>query len=48
MVPKPVAAKDILNDNYAHAYHHGVSDAQQTITSQSIATEDETADDGLQ
>ena len=48
MAGKPEAGEEVLRDNHANTYHHGVGDAQLVIASQAVATEDGTADDGLQ
>lgn len=48
MVLEPMAAEEILPDNHRKANEHCVGDAYQPVKSQSIAAEDEAADDGLQ
>ena len=48
MAAEPEAGKTVLNDDHAYAYHHGVGDAQLVIAGEAVATEDGTADDGLQ
>ncbi len=48
MTAKPEAGKEVLRDNHANTYHHGVGDAQLVIAGQAITAEDGAADDGLQ
>ena len=48
MAAEPEACEEVLRDNHCHSYHHSVGDAQLVIASQTIATEDGAADDGLQ
>ena len=45
---EPIASKDIEDDDHDEPDEHCVSDTHQPIASQSIATEDEAADDRLQ
>ena len=48
MAGKPETGEAILSNNHAYAYPHGVGDAQFVLAGQTVATEDGTADDGLQ
>lgn len=48
MALEPITAKRVLKENHGKANEHGVCDAHKAIASKSIATEDETANDGLQ
>ena len=48
MTAEPEAGEAILGNNHAYAYHYGVGDTQLVIAGEAIATEDGTADDGLQ
>ena len=48
MVGEPVAAEDVLADDHQESHKYGVGDAQFVVAGKSVATEDETADDGLQ
>lgn len=48
MAGKPEAGEEVLRDNHANTYHHGVGDAQLVIAGETVATEDGAADDGLQ
>ena len=48
MTAKPTAAEGILTDDHRQTNHHGVCDAYLIVTAETIAAEDETADDGLQ
>ena len=48
MVPEPVPAKEVLDDDHGQADEYGVGDAYKAVAAKSIATEDEAADDGLQ
>ena len=48
MAAKPIAGEEILRDDHSTSDHHGVSDAQLIIAGQTIAAEDEAADDGLE
>ena len=48
MVGEPEAGKAVLGDNHAYSYHHSIGDAQLVIAGETVATEDGTADDGLQ
>ena len=48
MVLEPVATKGILDNDHSQADEDSIGDAHQTVASQSVATEDKTADDGLQ
>ena len=45
---KPETGEAVLGDNHANTYHNGIGDAQLVIAAQAVATEDGTADDGLQ
>ena len=45
---KPETGEAVLDGNHANTYHHGIGDAQLVIAAQAVATEDGTADDGLQ
>ena len=46
MVGEPVAAEDVLADDHQESHKYGVGDAQFVVAGKSVATEDETADDG--
>ena len=48
MTAEPVAGKEILTDNHSCSDHHGIGDTQQTIATQTVATENGTADDRLE
>ena len=48
MVGEPVAAEDVLADDHQESHKYGVGDAQFVVAGKSVATEDETAYDGLQ
>ena len=48
MALEPIAAKNILYDDHSQADEHGIGDTHKPKTAQTITTEDETADDGLQ
>ena len=48
MAAKPIAAEGILGNHHHQADKYGVSNAHFIIAPQSIATEDKTANDGLQ
>ena len=48
MAPEPETAEGILADDYQETYEDGVGDAQFVVAGEAVATEDETADDGLQ
>ena len=48
MAFKPEAGEAVLRNHHTHSYHHGIGDAQLVIAGEAIATEDGTADDGLQ
>ena len=48
MAAKPITGEEILRDDHSTSDHHGVSDAQLIIAGQTIAAEDEAADDGLE
>ena len=48
MILKPIAGKEVLHEDHRHPYHHGIGDAQPVIAGEAIATEDDTANDGLQ
>ena len=48
MAAEPEAGKEVLRNNHAKTNHHGIGDAQLVIASETVATEDGAADDGLQ
>ena len=48
MAFEPVATKGILDNDHSQADEDSIGDAHQTVACQSVATEDKTADDGLQ
>ena len=48
MALEPITAKGILDKDHGQTDEHGVCDAHKSIAGQTIATEDETANDGLQ
>ena len=48
MTAKPIAAEGILADHHHQADEYRVGDTHLIIAPQTIATEDKTADDGLQ
>ena len=48
MVGEPVAAEDVLADDHQESHKYGIGDAQFVVAGKAVATEDETADDGLQ
>ena len=48
MVLEPVPSKGVLDDDHGQTNEYGVGDAHKSIASKSIATEDKTANDGLE
>ena len=48
MAAKPIAGKEILDDDHTASNHHGVCDSQLMVTGQAVAAEDSAADDRLQ
>ena len=48
MAGKPIATEKVLADHHHQTDEHGIGDTHFIITAQSVSTEDETADDGLQ
>ena len=48
MVPEPVPAKEVLDDDHGQADEYGVGDAYKAVAAKSVAAEDEASDDGLQ
>ena len=48
MTGEPETGEEVLRDNHANTYHHGVGNAQFVIAGQTVTAEDGAADDGLQ
>ena len=48
MTAEPIPTEEILADDHRHADENGIGDTQQTVASQTVAAEDETANDGLE
>ena len=48
MAAKPITGKAILRDDHSSTNHHGIGNTQIAIAGQTIAAEDEAADDGLE
>ena len=48
MGSEPIATEDVLAYNHCQSDEHGVGDAHTSVAGQSVAAEEETADDGLQ
>ena len=48
MTAEPIAGKAVLGDNHRDAYEDGIGDTQLVIATQTVTTEDGTANNGLQ
>ena len=48
MAGKPITGKEILTNDHSTSNHNSIGNTQIAIAGQSIAAEDETADDGLE
>ena len=48
MAGKPITGKEILTNDHSTSNHHGIGNTQIAIAGQSIAAEDEAANDGLE
>ena len=48
MIGEPEAGEEVLRDNHAYSYHHGVGNTQFIIATQTVTAKNGTTDDGLQ
>lgn len=48
MGAEPITTEEVLAENHAQSNEHGVGGTNKSIAFETVATEDETADDGLE